>query len=209
MKPPSLWYSVTAALSHLPGLEGSAGSEWWLPLWTGTGSPGPQPPGAWGPGIADFSNGCQCSLWTRWPVRPAPRDSLWFTPREGMDPETAQAHDPKGVGIEVEGCDIGEPQDLSVLLQSPGTRALTPLGPRRSSPTPLSMGLCPCLGKARAESDIMKPEVGVGLPLPLHAAFSDSTRLGLRDFPAPHPPHPSWVLPWKRGTPPTPKTALA
>lgn len=127
-----------------------------------------------------------------------------------MDPQTVQAQDSKGVGIEVEGCDIGVLQDLSGLLQSPGTRALSSLGPRRSSPTLFSMGLCPCLGKARAESDIMKPEVGVALPLPLHPAFSDSAHLGLRDFPVLHPPHPGEVLPWEKG-PPTnsPKTTLA
>lgn len=189
----------------MPGFEGSAGWEQWLPLWPGTGPPVPHPPGAWGPGIA-----VSVTVAPHWPVRPAPRDSLRFTPREGMDPQTVQAQDSKGVGIEVEGCDMGVLQDLSGLLQSPGTRALSSLGPRRSSPTLFSMGLCPCLGKARAESDIMKPEVGVALPLPLHPAFSDSAHLGLRDFPVLHPPHPGEVLPWEKG-PPTnsPKTTLA
>lgn len=35
----------------------------------------------------------------------------------------------------------------------------------------------------------MKPEVGVGLPNPLHPAFSDSSLPSLRDFPTHHPLH--------------------
>ena len=59
----------------------------------------------------------------------------------------------------------------------------------------------------------MKPEVGVGLPIPLRPAFSDSSLPSLRDFPTHHPlhlpppppTHPGGrVLPWEKGPSPPP-----